>query len=76
MTVTSFEFATAGRILAGAGRPAELPDVLAVPGLAAFGLTAAQAGEIAAKALTSSSVQGNPVPLSQDDLAAVVLAAL
>src|SRR5689334_5603832 len=29
MTVTSFEFATAGRILAGAGRAAELPDVLA-----------------------------------------------
>ena len=29
MTATSFEFATAGRILAGAGRAAELPDVLA-----------------------------------------------
>src|SRR5436853_2241038 len=28
MTATSFEFATAGRILAGAGRAAELPDVL------------------------------------------------
>jgi hypothetical protein len=30
----------------------------------------------AAKALTSSSMQGNPVPLSQDDLAGIVLAAL
>ena len=50
--------------------------LLAVPGLAAFGLTAAQAGDIAAKALTSSSMQGNPVPLSQDDLEAIVLAAL
>ena len=29
MTATNFEFATAGRILAGAGRAAELPDVLA-----------------------------------------------
>src|SRR5690348_11957026 len=36
MTVTSFEFATAGRILAGAGRAAELPDVLA--GLGSRGL--------------------------------------
>jgi len=50
--------------------------LLAVPGLAAFGLTAAQAGGIAARALTSSSMQGNPVPLSQDDLEAIVLAAL
>jgi alcohol dehydrogenase class IV len=50
--------------------------LLAVPGLAAFGLTPAHAGGIAAKALTSSSMQGNPVPLSQGDLEAVVLAAL
>ena len=50
--------------------------LLAVPGLAAFGLTAAQAGDIAAKALTSSSMQGNPVPLSQDDLEGIVRAAL
>ena len=50
--------------------------LLAVPGLAAFGLTPGHAGDIAAKALTSSSMQGNPVPLSQADLEAVVLAAL
>jgi alcohol dehydrogenase class IV len=50
--------------------------LLSVPGLAAFGLTAAQAGGIAAKALRSSSMQGNPVPLGQDDLEAIVLAAL
>ena len=30
MIATGFEFATAGRILAGAGRAAELPDVLAL----------------------------------------------
>jgi alcohol dehydrogenase class IV len=47
-----------------------------VPGLAAFGLTAGQAGDIAAQALTSSSMQGNPVPLSQDELEAAVREAL
>jgi alcohol dehydrogenase class IV len=51
-------------------------SLLAVPGLAAFGLDSGDAGDIAAKALTSSSMQGNPVPLSQADLEAVVLAAL
>jgi alcohol dehydrogenase class IV len=50
--------------------------LLAVPGLRTFGLTAAMAGDIAAKALTSSSMAGNPVPLSQDELEGVVLAAL
>ena len=29
MTAAGFEFATAGRIIAGAGRAADLPDVLA-----------------------------------------------
>jgi alcohol dehydrogenase class IV len=51
-------------------------DLLAVPGLAAFGLTAGQAGDIAAQALTSSSMQGNPVPLSQDELEAIIGRAL
>jgi alcohol dehydrogenase class IV len=50
--------------------------LLAVPGLRTFGLTAAMVGDIAAKALTSSSMAGNPVPLSQDELEGVVLAAL
>ena len=50
--------------------------LLAVPGLAAFGIRRQQAGEIAAKALTSSSMQGNPVPLSQGDLEAILLRAL
>jgi alcohol dehydrogenase class IV len=73
MTAASFEFATAGRIMAGAGRGAELPGV---PGLAAFGLTAGQAAAIAAQALTSSSMQGNPVPLSQDEPEAIIGRAL
>jgi alcohol dehydrogenase class IV len=51
-------------------------DLLAVPGLGAFGLRAGQAAAIAAQALTSSSMQGNPVPLSQDELEAIIGRAL
>jgi alcohol dehydrogenase class IV len=45
---------------------------LAIPGLGAFGLAPGQAGDIAAKALRSSSMRGNPVALSQDDLRAIL----
>jgi alcohol dehydrogenase class IV len=54
----------------------ETLDMLAVPGLAVFGIGPQHAGEVAAKALRSSSMQGNPIPLTQDDLKAVVLQAL
>jgi alcohol dehydrogenase class IV len=54
----------------------ETVSLLGVPGLAAFGLGSGQADEIAAKAATSSSMQGNPVPLSHDELKAVVLQAM
>jgi alcohol dehydrogenase class IV len=50
--------------------------LLQVPGLAAFGLGPQHAGDIAAKALTSSSMQGNPVPLSLDELTVILLQAL
>jgi alcohol dehydrogenase class IV len=50
--------------------------LLSVPGLAAFGLGPGQAGDIAAKAAVSSSMQGNPVTLSHDELTAVVRQAL
>jgi alcohol dehydrogenase class IV len=49
--------------------------LLGVPGLAAFGLGPGQADEIAATAMTSSSMRGNPVSLSHDELKAVVLQA-
>ncbi len=49
---------------------------LGVPGLAAFGLGPGNADDIAAKAMISSSMQGNPVPLSQGQLKAVLLEAL
>jgi alcohol dehydrogenase class IV len=54
----------------------ETLTLLRVPGLAIFGLEPRQAAEIAAKALVSSSMKGNPVPLSQADLEAIFLQAL
>ncbi len=54
----------------------ETLTLLAVPGLAAFGLGRGQAEAVAAKAMTSSSMQGNPVALSHDDLEAILLEAL
>jgi alcohol dehydrogenase class IV len=48
---------------------------LAIPGLAAFGVRAQHADAIAAQAARSSSMQGNPVVLSDDDLRAILLSA-
>ena len=50
--------------------------LLAVPGLAVFGFGAGHADDVAAKARTSSSMQGNPVTLSHADLKAILLQAL
>jgi alcohol dehydrogenase class IV len=50
--------------------------LLAVPGLAVFGFGGGHADDVAAKALTSSSMQGNPVTLSHADLKAILLQAL
>jgi len=54
----------------------ETVSQLAVPGLAAFGIGPQHAGDIAAKAAGSSSMQGNPVALSHSDLIAAVRQAL
>jgi alcohol dehydrogenase class IV len=78
-------YAEAARLLTG--RPAASIDdglawirdtltLLHVPGLAAFGLVPQDADDIAGKALTSSSMKGNPVILSHADLEAVLIAAL
>jgi alcohol dehydrogenase class IV len=78
-------YAEAARLLTG--RPAasiddglawirETVSLLAVPGLAAFGIGPEHADDIAAKAAGSSSMQGNPVPLTHRDLGAIVLQAL
>jgi alcohol dehydrogenase class IV len=49
---------------------------LAIPGLGEYGLRPGQTGEIAVKALESSSMRGNPVALSASDLRAILLRAL
>jgi alcohol dehydrogenase class IV len=54
----------------------ETVSLLAVPGLAAFGIGPQDAADIAVKAASSSSMQGNPVTLTYSDLSAVVHQAL
>jgi alcohol dehydrogenase class IV len=46
--------------------------LLGIPGLGAFGMAPGQAGDIAAQALRSSSMRGNPAALSADDLRAIL----
>jgi alcohol dehydrogenase class IV len=50
--------------------------VLAVPGLGAFNIGPDYADDVATKAMSSSSMRGNPVELSHDDLTAIVRQAL
>jgi alcohol dehydrogenase class IV len=66
----------AASVEAGLAWIRETLALLGVPGLAAFGLGPGLADDIAAKAMTSSSMQGNPVALSQDELTAILLQAL
>jgi alcohol dehydrogenase class IV len=54
----------------------ETVALLGIPRLATFGLGPQLADDIAAKALESSSMRGNPVPLTHDTLKAIVLSAL
>ena len=54
----------------------ETITMLGIPGLAAFGIGPADADDVAVKAASSSSMQGNPVTLSHDDLRAILLQAL
>jgi alcohol dehydrogenase class IV len=54
----------------------ETVGMLAIPGLASFGVRPEEAGEIAEKASRSSSMQGNPVQLSIQELEAILLQAL
>jgi alcohol dehydrogenase class IV len=50
--------------------------LLAVPGLARFGIEPSQADDIAAAAARSSSMQGNPVPLPDRTLRDIILQSL
>jgi alcohol dehydrogenase class IV len=54
----------------------ETITMLGIPGLATSGIGPADADDVAVKAARSSSMQGNPVTLSHDDLRAILLAAL
>jgi alcohol dehydrogenase class IV len=54
----------------------ETVALLEIPRLAAFGLKTQEVGDIAAKAATSSSMQGNPVGLSDDELRTILLDAI
>jgi len=56
----------------GVGWIRETIALLGVPGLGSFGLRPDDAGDVAAKAARSSSMQGNPVPLSEADLRDIV----
>jgi alcohol dehydrogenase class IV len=64
------------------GSPEDAPETLArwtraagLPGLAALGLPSDLHGRVAADALSSSSMKGNPVPLTAGDLTDVLRAA-
>ena len=54
----------------------ETITLLAVPSLAAFGVVPQHADDVAAKAIRSSSMPGNPVALSHGDLRAILIQAL
>jgi len=85
-------FAEAGRILTGESAGADMADAadaaagvrwvealcgrLGTPPLSDFGMTAAAVPGIAAKGLRASSMRGNPVELTQEELEAILLAAL
>lgn len=75
----------AAQILIGDGRAAaedgvvwvqELAEALGVPGLAAYGVTAAHVAEVVAKAAVSSSMKGNPVALTSAELVRILQQAL
>jgi alcohol dehydrogenase class IV len=54
----------------------ETVALLGIPRLGTFKISPRDAGDVAAKAARSSSMQGNPVTLSEDDLRAVLLQAI
>jgi alcohol dehydrogenase class IV len=54
----------------------ETVTVLGIPRLGAFRISPQDADDVAAKAARSSSMQGNPVTLSHDDLRAILLQAI
>lgn len=54
----------------------ELCRALAIPGLSAYGMTSADAQELSDKARSASSMKGNPLPLTGDELREIARLAL
>ncbi len=54
----------------------DLCSVLGVPGLAEFGVVAADFPEIVSKSQSASSMRGNPLPLTDDELDAILRQAM
>jgi alcohol dehydrogenase class IV len=54
----------------------ETVTLLGISGLGCFGLRPEHADQVVAKAAVSSSMQGNPVPLAEADLHAILAAAM
>ena len=61
---------------AGCEWVARLVRSLNIPGLAAYGIGAGDSGAIVAKAAKASSMKANPIVLSEEELAAVLAAAV
>lgn len=57
---------------AAVGRLAGLTATLQIPGLAAYGLTDEDTTEVVAAAQRASSMKGNPVPLTDDEVAEIL----
>ena len=64
-----FEFATATKIVFGAGRVRD-----AAKAAASFGITEEHLPAIAAQAQKASSMRGNPVPLTAEELIEILTA--
>jgi len=60
----------------GVGWVMKLVRELLIPGLSMYGISAQHTGELVAKAAQASSMKANPVPLSPEELAGVLEAAL
>ena len=55
---------------------ADLCDRLAIPPLRDYGITGADLDAICAKAAQTSSMKGNPIPLTSDELSEIACRAL
>jgi alcohol dehydrogenase class IV len=85
MTDTVNRFTNIARLLTGDAAAApeagiawvrETCELLQIPPLSAWGLDRSQAPDVAAKAAQASSMKGNPIPLSTEELVKILEAAI